>query len=288
MDRLRIAFERRQVWQGLAASVGLVTFGWTPASAQSGQQRDWRYCGKCHSMFFDGYSDKGGCPSGGGHSAIGYNFSIEYSAGRTQELPRRSRQYDWRFCNKCHVLFFDGYPTKGVCARGGGHIAQGYIFGLWDTSGPTFPRSPRQPNWRFCNKCNTLFFDGYANKGSCAAGGGHVAQGLNFVIFHDRVDSGSSSAAPQPPSISVIRQGGAFKVIGSAFTAGSRVTVRVADDFLNPNLFFQTTATSEGVIEESYNIPCQPGRLHFSANDGRANSQDLTGTLWSNTFTISC
>jgi hypothetical protein len=28
--------------------------------------------------------------------------------------------------------------------------------------------------------------------------------------------------------------------------------------------------------------------LHFSANDGRPNRNDQTGTLWSNTVTASC
>jgi hypothetical protein len=29
-----------------------------------------------------------------------------------------------------------------------------------------------------------LFFDGYAQKGVCPAGGGHQAQGFNFVLRH--------------------------------------------------------------------------------------------------------
>src|ERR1017187_3306779 len=41
-----------------------------------------------------------------------------------------------------------------------------------------------QPDWRFCNKCEVMFFNGYGNKGRCAAGGAHVAQGYNFVLPH--------------------------------------------------------------------------------------------------------
>jgi hypothetical protein len=37
-------------------------------------------------------------------------------------------QIDWRFCIKCHAMFFDGSPHKGACARGGGHQAQGFMF----------------------------------------------------------------------------------------------------------------------------------------------------------------
>jgi hypothetical protein len=44
--------------------------------------------------------------------------------------------------------------------------------------------STDQPDWRFCNKCQAMFYDGYPNKGRCAAGGAHVAQGYNFVVPH--------------------------------------------------------------------------------------------------------
>ena len=42
-----------------------------------------------------------------------------------------------------------------------------------------------QSSWRFCNKCNAIFFNGYPSKGRCPAGGAHVAQGYEFVLPHD-------------------------------------------------------------------------------------------------------
>jgi hypothetical protein len=39
-----------------------------------------------------------------------------------------------------------------------------------------------QEQWRFCEKCRVMFWNGEANKGSCAAGGGHSAQGFNFKL----------------------------------------------------------------------------------------------------------
>lgn len=279
---------RRDLILGSASVMALQTFGAIPALAQAGEQKNWRYCGKYHEMFFDGYPDKGACPAGGGHAAIGFMFSIEYNARRTQEIPGRHRQYDWRFCNKCDALFYDGYSDKGVCPRGGGHVAQGYMFGLWDVSGPGFPGAPRQSDWRFCNKCHVLFFDGYPDKGRCPAGGGHVAQGLNFVIFHDAV---APAPAPvlQPPTISVQHQNGGFLVTGSGFLASRPVTVRVADDYAHPNLFLSAMSSSTGTLSQNFNFPCvQGGRLYFSANDGRKNPSDRTGALWSNTFQISC
>ena len=94
-----------------------------------------------------------------------------------------AQQDQWRFCNKCNSMFFDGFPTKGHCpADGGGHQAQGFMF--------TLPHDvPETPNtqgaWRFCNKCTEMFFDGFPAKGHCPAGGGHQAQGFTFVLPHD-------------------------------------------------------------------------------------------------------
>jgi hypothetical protein len=88
----------------------------------------------------------------------------------------------WSYCDKCHQMFYNGFPEKGVCAGGGSHEAQGYDFYLPHDYYGT-PTS--QTEWRFCEKCNTMFFDGFQEKGSCAAGGAHIAAGYNFVLPHD-------------------------------------------------------------------------------------------------------
>ena len=137
-------------------------------------QEQWRYCRKCHVMFYDGYPNKGRCAAGGGHLAQGFNFLLPYNVPETKQA-----QGAWRYCDKCHVMFFDGYPQKGVCAAGGGHAAQGFVFVLpHDVS----PRGIVQNAWRYCEKCHAMFYDGYANKGRCPAGAGHRAQGFNFVL----------------------------------------------------------------------------------------------------------
>jgi hypothetical protein len=41
-----------------------------------------------------------------------------------------------------------------------------------------------QADWRFRQKCQSMFFDGYPIKGVCAAGGSHNAQGYNFVLAY--------------------------------------------------------------------------------------------------------
>jgi len=41
------------------------------------------------------------------------------------------------------------------------------------------------PHWRYCVKCQSLFYDGSANRGVCPAGGGHQAAGYIFAISYD-------------------------------------------------------------------------------------------------------
>ncbi len=251
-----------------ASNTGLAA---SPLTAEQ-QQSQWRYCRKCHAMFFDGYADKGVCPredlrllavskpaelvkegrdlvvlalvgtqlhvrifdSGGnmvvdktedelvrgetlielkkrlastsdyslllkesrqkiiretasiaghapspvagGHMAQGFDFVLSHS------VPGSAwAQTDWRYCHKCHTMFFDGYPDKGVCPAGGGHAAAGFNFAVpHDVSESELA----QKDWRYCHACHAMFFDGYPNKGVCSAGGGHAAAGLNFVLPH--------------------------------------------------------------------------------------------------------
>jgi hypothetical protein len=79
-------------------------------------------------------------------------------------------------------MFFDGFPDKGLCASGGGHLAEGHNFTLsYDT-----PESESaQAAWRYCTKCHVMFYDGFADKGHGTAGGGHEAAGFNVTLPHD-------------------------------------------------------------------------------------------------------
>lgn len=251
-----------------ASNTGLAASPLTPDKTQA----DWRYCRKCHELFFDGYANKGVCPArslkmmvvvtaadlpnqgndliiaalvGGqlhvrifdaegnrvvdkaehelvrgdtlselkkqltnvgdharvleeredqiisdaatiagyqrvsavrGHVAQGYNFALPHDVAESAWA-----QKDWRYCHKCHAMFYDGYPNKGVCPAGGGHAPSGFVFVLPHDVADS---ESAQKDWRYCHKCHTMFFDGYANKGVCAAGGGHVASGFNFVLSH--------------------------------------------------------------------------------------------------------
>lgn len=158
---------------GLIVLIGAVALTLLPR-AIAAVQNQWRYCRKCHVMFYDGYSNKGRCAAGGGHLAQGYNFMLTHGVAETPKA-----QSAWRYCEKCHAMFFDGYPQKGACAAGGGHRAQGFVFVL---PHDVPPRGVVQKDWRYCEKCHAMFFDGYPNKGRCPAMGGHTAEGYNFVL----------------------------------------------------------------------------------------------------------
>lgn len=93
------------------------------------------------------------------------------------------KQDQWRFCHKCHGLWFAGHDTAGRCPRGGGHSLDGSgNYALVD--GVNF--SGGQPNWRFCQRCQGLWFSGAGGSGSCPAGGGHSREGSgNYVLTGD-------------------------------------------------------------------------------------------------------
>lgn len=154
-----------------------LTFTMLCQSGLAATQDAWRRCYKCQVMFYDGFPSKGRCPGGGGHiksSTEPRNFVLTYDV---PENPRA--QGAWRFCNKCHALFFDGYPQKGVCPAGAGHFAQGYVFVL---PHDFTPPSVHQKNWRYCDRCHVMFSDDMRAKSRCPVGGNHHPEGVNFAL----------------------------------------------------------------------------------------------------------
>jgi hypothetical protein len=138
----------------------------------------WRFCNKCQVMFSDSRSNV--CAAGGKHEAQGYYFRLPFGGQETS-----TKQVNWRHCDNCGALFYNGRrPKTGRCPAGGGHSA-------YDAFPYVLPHdvpgtATAQTDWRFCSKCFAMFYDGYPNKGRCAAGEGHLAQGFNFVLPHPR------------------------------------------------------------------------------------------------------
>lgn len=106
------------------------------------------------------------------------------SMGNASSLPPAAdAQSEWRICEKCITMFWNGNPNKGRCPAGGGHNARGFNFSLPYGNLPETPTA--QTNWRYCDKCSVMFWNGYPDKGRCPAGGGHNAQGFIFRLPHD-------------------------------------------------------------------------------------------------------
>jgi hypothetical protein len=116
-------------------------------------------------------------PSGcGGNS----RYSVTWSVVRVP--PEFSGQSNWRWCRKCQGLMYagtiPGIPHFGRCPAGGRHDPAGsgdYILAH------DMPNAPGQPDWRWCNKCQGLFFTGHIpgvpDSGRCPAGGSHDPTG---------------------------------------------------------------------------------------------------------------
>ena len=95
-------------------------------------QPEWRNCRKCQVMFFNGFKTKGVCPADGQHdAALGFNFVLPHDVRPQDVHVTDHAQPEWRNCRKCQAIFFNGFPTKGVCPAGGEHdAAQSFNFVL--------------------------------------------------------------------------------------------------------------------------------------------------------------
>src|SRR5215510_10690294 len=96
-------------------------------------------------------------------------------------------QSEWRWCNKCQGLFYGPAVATSRCPAGGAHAApeqSGSANYSLDTAGDP----SRQSEWRWCNKCQGLFYYGPAGGGlRCPAGGAHAAPAqsgsLNYSLL---------------------------------------------------------------------------------------------------------
>jgi hypothetical protein len=138
----------------------------------------WRFCNKCQVMFHvEGTANK--CAAGASHVPQGYDFYLPVDVPGTPTM-----QNNWRQCRYCHAMVYNGYAQKGRCpATGRGHQPDTDLNYVLPHDVRGTPKAQNQ--WRFCNKCFAMFYNGYPAKGVCPAGAAHVAQGYDFVLPHD-------------------------------------------------------------------------------------------------------
>ncbi len=179
--RTRRDFLKSMKMAGLGA-VGLsATNLLYPTVAQAVNRQDqWRWCSKCQVLHFAGGNSLGACAAGGSHN---YRGSSNYSL--ILNTPNVRGQYGWRWCNKCQVLFFAGGGSLGACPAGGKHNPSGssdYVLKAKDVA----PDYVGQAEWRWCRKCEALYFAGGDSLGACAAGGSHDSSGSGNYILQAR------------------------------------------------------------------------------------------------------
>ena len=146
-------------------------------------QPGWKQCRRCFSLFYAGKDERAGaCIGGTDHLATWLSeFEVAF-AGHAMK-----GQENWRWCSKCFVLFFNGHLQKGFCpVDSGWHNPTGNEnnYELQHTTDPQFENSY---GWRWCNKCEQLFFCPFQEcVTSCPAGGRHSREGSGFYFVQWR------------------------------------------------------------------------------------------------------
>jgi hypothetical protein len=134
-----------------------------------GGQPNWRWCSACQGMYFAGNGAPTTCPMGGTHKfAQSYDYAL-HGAGTGP-----AGQDNWRWCNKCQGLSFAGNGPPRKCPMGGNHDLTGsgdYELIQVDPSKPLRPQM--QASWRWCNKCQSLYYAGNIAATVCLEGGSH-------------------------------------------------------------------------------------------------------------------
>lgn len=93
-------------------------------------------------------------------------------------------QDKWHWCKNCEGLFFAGNPTRGACPGAGGSAHDPTGSGNYGVVMNQPTSVALQDKWRWCRKCEGLFYGGSpANAGVCPAGGAHdAAQSGNYAL----------------------------------------------------------------------------------------------------------
>lgn len=151
----------------------------SPTETQSG----WHWCRKCQGMWFSGFDAvrqlRSNCPAGGMHERRGSGryFLVHNSP------EQKGFQDGWRWCKKCEGIFFGrNHPDpSGKCPAGGQHVSKGS--GIYSIA-HNLTWYPGQHNWRWCHKCEGLFFTGHGG-GICPAGDQHDSAGSGaYTLIH--------------------------------------------------------------------------------------------------------
>lgn len=135
---------------------------YTVSNTAAGQP-DWKWCGKCQALSFTSKGEVGPCPAGEEHSVS--------TSGNYRLQENGEGQKNWKWCNKCQGMAYAG-GSPGKCQADGNHDYAGSGNYTLCLNGDPKSLAHGQDQWRRCNKCQLLCFDGHT---SCPAGGPHIS-----------------------------------------------------------------------------------------------------------------
>lgn len=97
--------------------------------------------------------------------------------------PKYPNQSNWRWCNKCQALSYGG-ATGGVCPadhkpHNVGPTASSNYFLTYSMPDPYYGL---EANWRWCSKCDSLWWAAY-ELGPCPAGGTHLNASWSYSVI---------------------------------------------------------------------------------------------------------
>lgn len=229
-------------------------------------QQDWAWCKKCEGLFFGPGVSSSRCPIGGTHTppleSQSGNYSLPYNAA-----PDPSRQSDWRWCNKCQGLFYGPGAASSLCPAGGTH-APAAESGSWDYSLPhnVAPNTFRQSDWRWCNKCQGLFYGRYVANSACMAGGTHAPAAESGSWDYSLLASPFIDPRVTPPPVPPPPP----RVLSSSRTLVDTVALRF-DPVTHPYIFSAGAGTQGGAEVERIVLRYPPddpnGRQHSYFRD---------------------
>jgi hypothetical protein len=127
------------------------------------------------------------------YASTSFNYELLYPVD-----SGTNPQQDWRWCNKCDVLFYSVNQSFSICPAGGQHDSTGsYHYGLnYYTS---YPNDEPQGGWRWCTYCQGLFVTASGVTSYCPAlGYGHIAGDGSYD--YGITWSGTLKNVPQTPS----------------------------------------------------------------------------------------
>jgi hypothetical protein len=121
-------------------------------------------------------------------TALASNIDADITVILEQTQYNYSCQVDWWYCIKCYGMYHSDNDTAGgVCPAGGEH-QNNTNYTLYciphdgDAQGQTSPYvCGVQPGWRWCSKCQGLFWGSAQTESVCPAGGQHIITSGTYV-----------------------------------------------------------------------------------------------------------